>query len=347
MTFLTIEGASKRYGAVAALDDVSLAVPAGSRTAIVGASGSGKTTLLRLIAGFEAPDTGRLTLNGMVLADGPAIVPAHRRGIGFVTQDGSLFPHLTIAQNIGFGLQRGTADRDARILGLMRTVELDAAMLERRPHQLSGGQQQRVALARALARQPRLMLLDEPFSALDTGLRESTRKAVASLLEAEGVTTILVTHDQTEALSFAHQVAVLSEGRLAQAGPPHDLYRRPRDRRTALFLGEAVLMKGEAGVGWVDCALGRLPAGTHGHRGMVEIMLRPEQIKFTPVEQDADQGCLARVVEIEFGGALRAVTVELLSESLRLRITGTGLDLPPTGSRVRLNVAGPAHVFEA
>jgi iron(III) transport system ATP-binding protein len=347
MTFLTIEGASKRYGAVAALDEISLSVPAGSRTAIVGASGSGKTTLLRLIAGFEAPDSGRLTLDGTVLADGPAIIPAHRRGIGFVTQDGALFPHLTIAQNIGFGLERGAPDREEHIRALLQTVDLDPRVLERRPHQLSGGQQQRVALARALARRPRLMLLDEPFSALDTGLRENTRKAVAALLEQAGITTILVTHDQTEALSFAHQVAVLSEGRLAQAGPPHDLYRRPRDRKTALFLGEAVLLKGEAGVGWVDCALGRLPAGTHGHRGQVEIMLRPEQIKFTPVDDDASQGCFAHVVEVEFGGALRAVTVELISDGMKLRITGTGLDLPPAGCRVRLNVAGPAHVFEA
>ncbi len=346
MSFLTIEGASKSYGAVAALDDISLSVPAGSRTAIVGASGSGKTTLLRLIAGFEAPDRGRLTMEGALLADGPAIVPAHRRGIGIVTQDGALFPHLTVAQNIGFGLDRGVPDRKARIVRLMQTVDLDPRMQERRPHQLSGGQQQRVALARALARQPRLMLLDEPFSALDTGLREATRKSVATLLEQAGVTTILVTHDQTEALSFAHQVAVLSEGRLEQAGAPLDLYRRPRNRSIALFLGEAVLLRGEAGVGWVDCSLGRLPAGTHGHRGQVEIMLRPEQVKFTPVEDDASQGCLAHVVEVEFGGALRVVTVQLMSDGTKLRISGTGLDLPPTGSRVRLNVAGPAHVFE-
>jgi iron(III) transport system ATP-binding protein len=347
MSFLSIEGASKRYGAVAALDDFSLDVPAGGRTAIVGASGSGKTTLLRLIAGFEAPDAGRLSLGGAVLANGKAIVPAHRRGIGFVTQDGALFPHLTIAQNIGFGLEHGVADRASRVETLMRTVELDPAMLGRRPHQLSGGQQQRVALARALARQPRLMLLDEPFSALDTGLRETTRKAVSALLEAAGITTILVTHDQGEALSFAHQVVVLSEGRLVQAGPPRELYRRPRDRRTALFLGDAVLMTGEAGVGWVDCPLGRLPAGTHGHRGEVEIMLRPEQIKFTPVEDAVAQGCLAHVVEVEFGGALRAVTVALVSDGTKLRITGTGLDLPPTGARVLLTVAGPAHVFGA
>ncbi len=214
MSFLSIDKADKRYGAMVALDGVSLEVASGSRTAIVGPSGSGKTTLLRLIAGFEGPDAGRIALDGAVLADGPAIVPAHRRGIGFVTQDGALFPHLTIADNIGFGLERGAADRDDRIRALMRTVDLDPRLLERRPHQLSGGQQQRVALARALARRPRLMLLDEPFSALDTGLREATRKAVAALLQEAGVTTILVTHDQAEALSFADQVAVLREGRL-------------------------------------------------------------------------------------------------------------------------------------
>ncbi|QEN88608.1 ABC transporter ATP-binding protein [Labrys sp. KNU-23] len=346
MSFLSIDKAGKRYGAMVALDGVSLEVASGSRTAIVGPSGSGKTTLLRLIAGFEGPDAGRIALNGTVLADGPAIVPAHRRGIGFVTQDGALFPHLTIADNIGFGLERGARDRDECIRALMRTVDLDARLLERRPHQLSGGQQQRVALARALARQPKLMLLDEPFSALDTGLREATRKAVAALLQEAGVTTILVTHDQTEALSFADQVAVLREGRLVQAGAPHDLYRRPCDRETALFLGEAILLKGEAGVGWVDCVLGRLAAGTHGRRGNVELMLRPEQVKFTPSPDEAAQGCFASVVDVEFGGALRAVTVEL-ADGDRLRITGTGLDLPPTGTRVRLNVAGPAHVFEA
>ncbi len=163
MTFLAIKNISKHYGQVHALDDIELAVAAGSRTAIVGPSGSGKTTLLRIIAGFEIPDEGQVTLEGQTLADGAAIVPAHRRGIGIVSQDGALFPHLSVAENVGFGMERGAQDRDQRINALIDMVELDRGMLDRRPHQLSGGQQQRVALARALGRKPRLMLLDEPF----------------------------------------------------------------------------------------------------------------------------------------------------------------------------------------
>ncbi len=189
-----------------ALDNIDLTVAAGSRTAVVGPSGSGKTTLLRIIAGFEIPDAGQVMLEGETLADGPAIVPAHRRGMGIVSQDGALFPHLSVADNIGFGMERGQVDRAEQINALIDMVELDRGMLDRRPHQLSGGQQQRVALARALGRKPRLMLLDEPFSALDTGLRENMRKAVARVLQNAGITTILVTHDQAEALSFADQV---------------------------------------------------------------------------------------------------------------------------------------------
>jgi iron(III) transport system ATP-binding protein len=178
-----------------ALNAVDLSVPAGSRTAIVDPSGSGKTTLLRIIAGFEAPDAGSVTLAGENLADGPDTIPAYRRCIGVVMQDGALFPHLSIAGNIGFGLERSSSYRARRIAELMRMVELDVAMLDRRPDELSGGQQQRVALARALAREPRLMLLDEPFSALDAGLRSSTRKMVTNLLTdgIHPVTTALPT----------------------------------------------------------------------------------------------------------------------------------------------------------
>ena len=154
------------------------------------------------------------------------LVPAHKRGIGIVSQDGALFPHLTVADNIGFGLAKKAADRDQRIAELMEMVELDGIMAARRPHQLSGGQQQRVALARALALKPRLMLLDEPFSALDTGLRDTMRRTVARVLRAAGTTAILVTHDQAEALSFADQVAVLRQGRLVQFGPPRDALRK-------------------------------------------------------------------------------------------------------------------------
>ncbi|MFS2153460.1 ABC transporter ATP-binding protein [Rhizobium sp. Rhizsp42] len=343
MTLLTIDGASKRYGQVQALDNISLEVTAGSRTAVVGPSGSGKTTLLRIIAGFEQPDQGRVTLNGELLADGPAAVPAHKRGIGIVSQEGALFPHLDVVGNIGFGIARGATDRDKRVLDLLDMVELDRGMLTRRPHQLSGGQQQRVALARALGREPRLMLLDEPFSALDTGLRENMRKAVARVLQAAGITSILVTHDQAEALSYADQVAVLRDGRLVQAGSPQSLYLAPRDRETALFLGDAVMLPAIIRNGHADCALGHVAVDSE-HQGKVEIMLRPEQIRV--VTDSSEQPYGGRVVEVDFGGATCTVAVSLDGVALPpILIKTSSVALPSRGDRVRLEIAGKAHVF--
>ncbi|WP_416064922.1 ABC transporter ATP-binding protein [Rhizobium sp. ZK1] len=343
MTLLTIDTISKRYGPVQALKDISLEVQAGSRTAVVGPSGSGKTTLLRIIAGFEQPEIGRVILDGEVLADGPACVPAHKRGIGIVSQDGALFPHLSVAENIGFGFERGAPDREKRIFDLLEMVELDRGMLERRPHQLSGGQQQRVALARALGRRPRLMLLDEPFSALDTGLRENMRKAVARVLQTAGITAILVTHDQGEALSFADQVAVLREGRLVQAGTPQTLYLKPRDRETALFLGDAVMLPAIIKNGFADCALGNVPV-EGAHQGKAEIMLRPEQIRVVVDEANAKYG--GRVVDVEFGGATCTVAVSLAAVALPpILIKTSSVALPARGDLVRLDIAGKAHVF--
>ena len=343
MTLLTIDTISKRYGPVQALKDISLEVQAGSRTAVVGPSGSGKTTLLRIIAGFEQPDIGRVILDGEVLADGPACVPAHKRGIGIVSQDGALFPHLSVAENIGFGFERGAPDREKRIFDLLEMVELDRGMLERRPHQLSGGQQQRVALARALGRRPRLMLLDEPFSALDTGLRENMRKAVARVLQTAGITAILVTHDQGEALSFADQVAVLREGRLVQAGTPQTLYLKPRDRETALFLGDAVMLPAIIKNGFADCALGNIPV-EGAHQGKAEIMLRPEQIRVVVDEANAKYG--GRVVDVEFGVATCTVAVSLAAVALPpILIKTSSVALPARGDLVRLDIAGKAHVF--
>jgi iron(III) transport system ATP-binding protein len=347
MTFLTITDISKRYGPVLALDGIRLDVAAGSRTAVVGPSGSGKTTLLRIIAGFEQPDSGRVMLEGQLLADGPATVPAHRRGIGIVSQDGALFPHLSVAENIGFGMPRGLSDRDRSIRELVDMVELDRTMLHRRPHQLSGGQQQRVALARALARKPRLMLLDEPFSALDTGLRENMRKAVSRVLQHAGITAILVTHDQAEALSFADQVAVLRDGRLMQAGTPQLLYLHPTDRETATFLGDAVLMKAQLGDGYADCALGRIAVETNDRRGSADIMLRPEQLRLAEVDKygGADGHSSARVAEVDFGGAVCTVTLTI--DGVPLIVKSSAIGLPAVGSTVHVAVLGKAHVFDA
>jgi iron(III) transport system ATP-binding protein len=288
-------------------------------------------------------------LEGETLADGPSVVPAHRRGIGIDSQDGALFPHLSVADNISFGMERGARDREQRINALIDMVELDRNMLDRRPHQLSGGQQQRVALARALGRKPRLMLLDEPFSALDTGLRENMRKAVARVLQIAGITTILVTHDQAEALSFADQVAVLRDGKLVQAGTPQSLYLNPRDRETATFLGDAILLPADLGDGFTNCALGRIPTDTNGRQGRADIMLRPEQLRLSVIDDaDASATCVGKVTDVEFGGAVCTVTVVLSqangAETLNIKSSGVGL--PEIGSMVSVTVLGKAHVFD-
>ncbi|MDP9693073.1 UNVERIFIED_ORG: iron(III) transport system ATP-binding protein [Arthrobacter globiformis] len=281
---LEIDSVTKNFGSQAVLKGVNLSVAKGGTTAIVGPSGSGKTTLLRLIAGFEHPGTGSISLNGSPVAGDGVWKPAHKRHVGYVAQDGALFPHLTVGQNIAFGLNAAKLDGgrravNARVNELLEMVSLDTAMAKRRPHQLSGGQQQRVALARALAREPELMLLDEPFSALDAGLRVATRRAVAKVLNEAGVTTILVTHDQAEALSFADQVAVMRGGKLAQIGNPFVVYTRPADRATAEFLGDAVILDAWMEGSLATCSLGGIPVRRPPAQGRVQLMLRPEQIR--------------------------------------------------------------------
>ncbi|SBW83954.1 Fe(3+) ions import ATP-binding protein FbpC [Pseudomonas veronii 1YdBTEX2] len=340
MNALELHALCKTFGTQRALADVSLAVPTGSRTVIVGPSGSGKTTLLRMIAGFEFPDTGSLTLNGQVLVDATHAVPAHQRQIGYVPQDGALFPHMTVADNIGFGLATQGEARHTRIAELMDSVALDANMARRWPHELSGGQQQRVALARALAQQPRLMLLDEPFSALDTGLRSAMRKMVARLLSDAGITTILVTHDQSEALSFADQLAVMRQGRLVQSGHPMEMYQYPADEQTALFLGDAVVLPARIHAGWADCDLGRIQTNSPLSHDTARIMLRPEQVNLSAT------GCPGVVTECEFGGNTCTLTVALHADpSHTILVRSAGLLAPPAGSVVHLSTTGIAHVL--
>jgi iron(III) transport system ATP-binding protein len=222
MADLALEAVAKRFGDLVVLDGLDLRVADGTTLAIVGPSGCGKTTILRLIAGFEEPDAGTIAIGGTMVA-GPAWVPAHRRGIGYVPQDGGLFPHLSVGDNVMYGL-RGSDRREARLGELLDLVSLDQALATRRPDELSGGQQQRVALARALAIEPRLMLLDEPFSALDADLRAETRHAVRHVLDRTGTTAIVVTHDPVDAHDFATVVAVMAEGRIARSGAPADIY---------------------------------------------------------------------------------------------------------------------------
>ena len=352
MTFLVLQSVCKRFGAVSALDDIRLSVAQGSRVAVLGPSGSGKTTLLRVVAGFEPPDAGRITLAGDVLADGRAAMPAHRRGVGVVAQDGALFPHLSVRDNIAFGLQGRNAGRVAE---LMRLVELDGAMLDRRPDELSGGQQQRVALARAMARQPRLMLLDEPFSALDTALRASTRRAVSDVLRHAGITTVLVTHDQAEALSFADQVAVMRDGRLLQVGTPQDVYFRPVNRVVAEFLGDAVMVAAELANGMAECALGPIRVDGGQQAGPGTVMLRPEQICLEaataggPGVPSCPQPRVGEVLQAEFAGAVCTYVVRMLhpgpGPTGPLVIRQPSSRVLDVGATVRVTVSGTAHVL--
>jgi iron(III) transport system ATP-binding protein len=236
---LAANALTKSFAATEVLRGLDLEVPAGTLTAVLGPSGCGKTTLLRLLAGFERPDGGTVRLGGRELA-GPGVhVAAERRRIGLVPQEGALFPHLSVAANVGFGLPRRR--RAARVAELLELLDL-GGLGKRRPDQLSGGQQQRVALARALAPTPEVILLDEPFDALDAGLRAQVRAEVRDALRRTGTTGLLVTHDQEEALSLADLVAAMRDGAIAQLAPPRVLYREPVDAEVARFVGEAVLL---------------------------------------------------------------------------------------------------------
>jgi len=339
---LSVVGVSKAFGPVPVLHDVHLDVPPGSLTAVLGRSGCGKTTLLRIVAGFEHPDAGTVALDGQPVAD----LPPERRRIGYVSQEGSLFPHLTVAANIAFGLPRRARRARQRVPELLGLVGLDAGLADRHPHQLSGGQQQRVALARALAPRPRLVLLDEPFAALDAELRDSTRRAVAEALDAAGTTGVLVTHDQAEALSMAGQVAVLDAGRVRQVASPVELYRHPADAEVAAFVGDAVLLPATVRDGGADSALGPLRLAGRVADGPTTVLVRPEQIVVDPDGPGADGHVLARVVASTFYGHDATVRLELRGVDgehgpLPLLVARTpGHAVPDLGTDVRLRVRG-------
>jgi len=348
MTLLELKSVTKRYGDHLALCDVNLAIPARGRTAIIGPSGSGKTTLLRIIAGFETPDAGQLLLEGQDLTR----IPAHRRGIGYVAQEGALFPHLSVADNIGFGLERSDPTRRVRITELMDLVGLPATMRDRRPHELSGGQQQRVALARALARKPKLMLLDEPFSALDAGLREAMRDMVGVALKAAGIASILVTHDRAEALSFADHLAIMRDGALVQAGTPELLYREPADAMTARFLGDALIIDANMEDGRALSIFGPIETNAAGANGRATIMLRTEQIAVTAIDKaTSTNGPTGRVLSQSFHGARCRLVVEAMwspdetGDNKSLTVETSSLAAPKVGAVVRLDIIGTAHVL--
>ena len=343
MRDLAIKGVTKSFGSQEVLRGVDLRVPDGSFTAILGASGSGKTTLLRIVAGFERPDHGEVWMGEELVDDsGSRYMACERRRIGYVPQEGALFPHLSVGRNVGFGLPRDESRR-GRVEELLELVGL-SGYRRRYPHQLSGGQQQRVALARALAIEPEVVLLDEPFSSLDAALRASVRADVLGVLRRAGTTSVLVTHDQDEALSLADQVAVLRDGVVAQLDTPTGLYGHPEDAALAQFLGESNLIEGEVRDGVATTALGRMPVMSWAgpSAGRARVMVRPEQIELGEVGEGID----GTVSSYEYYGhdAVVHIRLERLgvpepgAPELVVRVTG-GPPLTP-GHRVGLSVRG-------
>ena len=294
MTLLEIAGVSKRFSATIAVAEVSLSIERGAFFALLGPSGCGKTTLLRMIAGFEVPDSGHIIIDGMDITD----LPPYARPVNMMFQSYALFPHMDVAANIGFGLRQERMDRRrraARVEEMLALVQMQG-YARRRLRELSGGQRQRVALARALARMPKLLLLDEPLSALDRKLRAETRLELTGIQERVGITFLVVTHDQEEALSMASRVAVMNEGRIVQTGAPAEIYDRPASRFVAEFVGEANLFDGELIAGpdglllTVEgfCNAIPVPSGTQLREGVkATLAVRPERLVLShsrPVE---------------------------------------------------------------
>ena len=319
LPLLHVDRVSHGYGRQTVVDDISFALRQGEIACLLGASGCGKTTMLRLIAGFEAPRAGSIHLNGALLADSRRQVPPEQRRMGMVFQDYALFPHLSVVDNIGFGINgQPAAERRQRIEELLELVGL-ASHGKRYPHELSGGQQQRVALARALAPAPHLLLLDEPFSNLDVDLRERLSQEVREILKRAGTAAILVTHDQHEAFAVADVVGVMFGGRIEQWDTPYNLYHRPATRHVADFIGQGVFLPGEVlGRNLVEVELGRLDSdvpmecgrscGECGRNCRLDVLLRPDDI----IHDDASD-IVAEVTGKAFRGAEFLYTLRLPS----------------------------------
>jgi len=325
--YLSIQDVVKEFDGYKAVNHVSLDIAKGEIFALLGSSGCGKTTLLRLLAGFDAPTSGRIVLNGTDLAD----MPPYERPINMMFQSYALFPHLTVWQNIAFGLQRERLPKDQiaqRVEAMLKLVQL-GKFAQRKPHQLSGGQQQRVALARSLAKQPQMLLLDEPLGALDKKLREETQIELVNIIEQVGVTCVMVTHDQEEAMTMASRIAIMSEGRFLQVGAPADIYETPATKFVADFIGNVNLLPGtvetdEADHVIIACADCRhyVGHGITGTLGMpVTVALRPEKIHVTR-SKPADDFNTAHgtIKELSYFGSFTVYHVELAS-GLRLKVS--------------------------
>ena len=290
-------GLVKRFNGVVALDGFSVQVPQGRILALLGPSGCGKTTALRLMAGFSNPDAGAIKVASETVYDQDVSTPPEKRRVGMVFQEGALFPHLTVEQNIAYGLPRGE-DRSQRVAEVVQLTGLEG-LTQRMPYELSGGQQQRVALARALAPRPELLLLDEPFSNLDPGLREQVRRDVVAILRSSGITAVFVTHDQEEAMYVGDTIAVMNRGRIEQQGTPEEIFHRPRSKFVAEFIGMVDFVPGQRDGETFSTSIGSTRWQANLQReGVLEAMVRPDCIDCYPSAEGNGV-----IVEREFRGA--------------------------------------------
>lgn len=340
------------YGEEVVLDGVTLDLASGTLTAVLGPSGCGKSTLLRSLAGLLPARSGSITIDGRLVASAGSHVPPERRRVGLVPQEAALFPHRSVARNIAFGLPRGRG-RESRVAELVELVGLQG-LEHRLPYELSGGERHRTALARALAPGPDVLLLDEPFSALDAGLRIVLRAQVREVLRAAGTTALLVTHDQTEALSIADKVAIMLDGRVRQTGSPVEVYERPATLAVAEFIGECDVLAGTWRDGRVMCALGQLHAVADGgplaDGTGAAVMVRPEQVR---MDAGGRPGAKAVVRDVEYFGHDALVKLQLEDDAalgavvpgavVHARMTASGV--PLRGARVSLTVRGQAVAF--
>ena len=326
--FLQTQNLVKRFGDFSAVNDVSLSIKKGEIFALLGSSGCGKSTLLRMLAGFETPSSGSIILGGQDIG----ALPPYERPINMMFQSYALFPHLTVAQNIAFGLQREglpKAQIAARVDDMLALVQLQS-YASRKPHQLSGGQQQRVALARSLAKKPQLLLLDEPLGALDKKLRERTQFELVNIIEAVGVTVVMVTHDQEEAMTMASRIAVMSEGKVLQVGTPHEVYEYPNCRFVADFIGNVNLLDGQLHSKTQDAcvlqtALGAIEVGhsvAAAENMPMSLAIRPEKIRISTQQPEGELPNLfsARVMEIAYLGDVNTYIVQT-DQGVRVKIT--------------------------
>ncbi|MDW4548158.1 ABC transporter ATP-binding protein [Defluviimonas sp. D31] len=275
---LEVQNLVRHFDGRTVVDDVSLTIPAGQVTCLLGPSGCGKSTTLRMIAGVDMQDTGRILVDGRLICDTVFRIPPERRSIGLMFQDFALFPHLSVTENIAFGLTHGDAARKRRVDALLERVSL-SGFGPKYPHELSGGEQQRVALARALAPNPRILLMDEPFSGLDERLRDGIRDDTLALLKEEGTAVLLVTHEPHEAMRMADEIALMRRGRIVQRGAPYNIYNAPVDREAAAFFSDINILRGEVQGALTATAFGEflapgVPDGTE-----VEIVIRPQHLK--------------------------------------------------------------------